>query len=330
MRCALAAIAVVVLAPACDPPPQPTPPAPTPDAGCIGGGDGYLDSPASGRVFVIDQVRLTNPGEGIDVTGDGVPDTAMNSAFFFLQFVLNEALRHTVENGRLVYVFELAGLCAPYTGDDPDVTVKVYECRDANGDSSDNFCRDPGCGTMRVHEQPFNADSQTTNHSPPLPIVDGLLIAALPGSVNINLDTSASFNLRQPALQVTLPAALDEISGGWLCGAVRASELDQIVPPHVSDPECRTLCWPDDAPAGLSLAGYLAMNGYQPDIDMDGDGLERFELDASKHVVRCHDGLHHLPWPRRWPAQCLQDPRMVDGYSLCFEIHALPGVLLLE
>jgi hypothetical protein len=330
MRCGLAAMAVVTLALACEPPARPTPPAPTPDAGCVGGGDGYADPPASGHVFVVDQIQLTNPGDGIDVTGDGVPDTAMNRAFFFLQFVLNEALRHTVENGRLIYVFELAGLCAPYSGDDPDVTVKVYSCRDANDDSSDNFCRDPGCGTMRVHEQEFNTDGQTVNHSQPLPIVDQLLVAVLPGSIDINLDTTANLGLLRPAMQLTVPTALDEISAGWLCGVVRAGDLDQVVPPHASDPECRTLCWPDDAPEGLSLAGYMAMNGYQPDIDMDGDGLERFELDADKHVVRCYDGPRQLPLPHRWPAPCLQDPRMADGYSLCFKMHALPGVLLLE
>jgi len=321
---------VILHALACETPPPVTPPPPPPDAGCVGGGDGYLDPPGSGAKFLIDQIQLTGSGQGIDVTGDGVPDAAMNEAFFFLQYVLNEALRHTVENNRVLYLFELAGLCLPYDGDDPDVTVKVYECRDANSDASDNFCLDPGCGIVQVHEQEFNADSQTVNHSEPLPIVDQLVVARLPGTVTINIDTAANFTLRRTAIQVTVPVALDQISDGWLCGAVSASELDQIAPPHQSDPECRTLCWPDDAPAGLTLAGFMAMRGYQPDIDIDGDGLERYELDENKHVVRCYDGANHLQPPHRWPVRCLQDPRMADGFSLCFQIHAVRGVLLLE
>jgi len=59
-----------------------------------------------------------------------------------------------------------------------------------------------------------------------------------------------------------------------------------------------------------SFLGVVAGSGHDPDIDVDGDGLEHFETDGEV-VVSCVDGDGTVVGGNDCPC----DPRMVDGYS---------------
>lgn len=62
---------------------------------------------------------------------------------------------------------------------------------------------------------------------------------------------------------------------------------------------------------GGSSFGMPGIPGLTPDVDLDGDGLERLELDAEGQVATCIDGdMAVIAGP-----DCWQDSRMADGFS---------------
>jgi len=77
------------------------------------------------------------------------------------------------------------------------------------------------------------------------------------------------------------------------------------------------------SPLELLLFGGAAFGipgaGLAPDVDVDGDGLERFTLDADGHIESCIDGDGYTVIPGR---DCWQDPRMADGISLTVRLVA--------
>jgi hypothetical protein len=71
--------------------------------------------------------------------------------------------------------------------------------------------------------------------------------------------------------------------------------------------------------AGGSVVGIPGMPGLTPDVDLDGDGLERLLLDEEGHLASCVDGDHTFVEGR----DCWQDDRMADAFSL---VVAMSGV----
>ncbi len=88
-----------------------------------------------------------------------------------------------------------------------------------------------------------------------------------------------------------------------------ALALQLVEGPNVVDPE-----FPPDTRA---LSGLVA-EGYQPGVDLDGDGLERIELVSTSTaaapgaVARCVDGDGVTVIEGE---DCTRDPRIVDGYE---------------
>jgi len=70
---------------------------------------------------------------------------------------------------------------------------------------------------------------------------------------------------------------------------------------------------------GGAAFGVDAIPGIQPDVDFDGDGLERLELDADGRLFRCIDGDHTIIEGR----DCWRDPRIADAYAMTFELSGV-------
>ena len=77
-------------------------------------------------------------------------------------------------------------------------------------------------------------------------------------------------------------------------------------------------------PQELSMTQYLLLTGIQPEIDVDGDGLETIDLDSNAEIFQCHDGDGSLIEG----AYCLEDPRIADGFGMCLDMHGIPGELV--
>jgi hypothetical protein len=76
--------------------------------------------------------------------------------------------------------------------------------------------------------------------------------------------------------------------------------------------------------AGGAPIGLTSVPGLQPDIDLDGDGLESYIIDDEFHIATCVDGDHTIVEGR----DCWQDPRFADALSITMRVHGVPAELL--
>jgi len=281
------------------------------------GGDGFSDAPGAGACFFLDGFAFSQPGVGIDLTGDGAPDAALNNAFARELEYFNALFYNAIDSGQLLSMIEVAGLGSPYAGEDDAVTVKFYECQDADGDISNNHCLEPGCGHM-LADPDHIVDGQTLYRTAPAPLQDHRVRGELTSTLYMKV-TDHALPIGRTSFDLLVPDDLGVIADSIMGGAATAHGLDFV-----------TLCefFPDPCPpfipANMTLAVTLRERGFQPDVDLDGDGLETFEIDpASYEVLSCRDG-DGTPIDG---AGCLHDARVADGYSLCFDLHGIPGQL---
>jgi len=64
--------------------------------------------------------------------------------------------------------------------------------------------------------------------------------------------------------------------------------------------------------AGGAAVGIPGLSGFTPDVDIDGDGIERFVTDDEHHITSCVDGDGTVFHGR----DCWSDPRMADAFSV--------------
>lgn len=78
----------------------------------------------------------------------------------------------------------------------------------------------------------------------------------------------------------------------------------------------------------LRYIDELIRLGFEPDLDVDGDGLERMERGPDGRIERCLDGPGS-PEPRVIEGDdCMMDPRIADGYLLQLRFLLYPVRLM--
>jgi len=280
--------------------------------------DGYDDPIGSGVVFLADSFRMSEADEGLDIDGDGESDGVINAAWQPLLPTIDEHFQASVYSGRLLLALEMAGLGEPYDGNDPAATLKIYDCDDPDLDPTNNFCDGPGCAEVRP-DQDYLDSGQSLFRTAPGPVSGEFFEGDIDASFSIDVDAPQEMTVRQMHMVLSLPSDLSEIRDGILCGVSPVADLDRVVLPLCE--YMPAFCVATGVPEDLTIAEYLVLMHHDPDIDMDGDGLERFELDAGAQVAVCYDG----DGTEIADPNCLYDPRMADGYSVCFKFHAIPA-----
>lgn len=284
-----------------DAPVAPVPDAPPPDAMV----------PVLGPSLVVDIMHIAS------LTEDA-------HAFSLLGQAVNPQLQMAIDNGQLLLGLELRMLDDPSGQDDPELTVGLYTLVDTDMDPSNNF--DPDAPEF------FNpAAGGTALEFPIASIVNGTLHAEGAGALM--------------GLPIPLPLQNPEIDGDLVPGGT--GELD----PHVHVLEnarlrgavpAQTLALLPNITGGMcpggSMLDVLALGcgffALQPDVDLDGDGLETFfdtenaDTDAGVPtdgvIDRCVDG----DGTEVLGTTCVQDPRFADGYRLIFVIHGVRATIL--
>lgn len=303
-------------------------------ATCPDPGDGFGAPAWSGPVFLAQQLSAPPAANGqppsgaLDVTGDGVPDGRLN-ADFQLVSELNYFIAHSGYVVHQFTAFEAAGICSPLPADDPAVTMKYYRVRTCDPSRADNFCFGDGCGELRVNSDDVVGD-QAAYRWEPAPLKAGQLVTAVGGDGKL-IETelvpgfSVSLTLSRARFAASFTAAADHKFDATLCGAI---SLRQLAGMQVIDVGGELMVLPASSEVA-SVAGDLLrrVDGagvpLQPDVDLDGDGLETYQFDGAGGIsCRDEDGQ------RIDGAHCLVDPAMADGFSVCFEATALRAQLV--
>lgn len=208
------------------------------------------------------------------------------------------------------------------------MTLKLYDALDVDGDPTTTFCGDRAQSCSQVSVPRIALSETFPCRTDPGSLVGGrgAFHGEAPIPFALGPTTSLLLILHHSVAAVTLAAGPAEIEDGVLCGALTIAALATMTLARDCPPAgfCLTALDPDD-PDLLSAADRLALPpAYQPDVDLDGDGLESYQVDffASPRTVTCHDGDSSVVAE----ADSLRSSRMADGFSLCFSFHAAGAV----
>jgi hypothetical protein len=255
-----------------------------------------------GFSYVLTEMLMLPEGEGMDITGDGVPDNALG----FIAPLANAATRKGIMIGDGVYVADFTEWDGPPTRDDPDLRLTLYEALDVDNpiDPSNNY---EGEGRFYVHHQQFDIGCVPLSTADEAVLVDGVVTARAPRwrIVVTNVGTIEFVDMR---IVVSFDPGFGTFHG----------ELGAIWPVCVLSRTIGPLF------AGRSLLDIMVndLAHPEPDIDLDSDGNEVL-IGNGLGVATCIDGDGtSLPGP-----DCVCDARITDGYSVAMQIEAVPATI---
>lgn len=294
------------------------------DDGNVDRWDGCGPDCATERSQVINSLEFGGRGIGCDYSGDGVPDNALERALGPLRGLLNDMfLTGAIEDGDIIMLMSMLGLEDASGADDDSLTVAWMQGEDADMNPMNNFSGSAeflaAMGSFDVRGNPTASFAST---------IASRRLSGGPEDIEIPI-ALLPLELRQSQLAGTTRASGGELAGideGLLCGAVPLTTFAFL--PNLLDMFTGMVtetCDGSDIPANLGdvLVGgtprgfIFPLRGASPDVDVDGDGLESFEVDETGTtgcqpvITACVDG----DGTRVEGRDCALDPRFEDGFS---------------
>ncbi len=252
--------------------------------------------PTFEHAYIERRLQLEGAGLGRDIDGDGDIDNVLG----LFASLFNANIQRAIDDGEFIGVFVLPGLVIP-PPDEP-VTFAGYwplaTDKDSPPDPTNNF----DDGEFIVSLSSFDASCRPP---PAVPIVQ--TGTALVGSANApTLGTFGLLDLRAGEFEAEVSEDGLAIAGR-ITGAFPSCGLDRA-PAAGANP-------------GSVLRNISAVLGLQPDIDLDGDGLELIVSSDDDQIIGCIDGDGTaIDSPT-----CACDPRIADGFSASAQIEAVPA-----
>jgi len=271
--------------------------------------------------MVINSLAIGGPDVGCDYSGDGRPDNSLARAFGIGVELLNMQLSMAVRDGSLLLLMQFLGLDDPAGVNDDAVTVAWLQGEDADMDPTNNFS---GSGELLASADAYDAmGNPLTSFSSS---IRTRMLAGGPEDVSIPV-SFVPIELRGGRIHATTTASAGSMTGldeGLLCGAAPISIfallpnfLDMVgTPAPPCDGSMDSGSMADVLVGGATVFG-IPIGGTQPDVDLDGDGLEYFEVNDSGPagcqavISACVDGDGRRVEGRG----CAADPSFADGYS---------------
>lgn len=241
--------------------------------------------PGPATEFVLSDLAVLPPEEGLDLDGDGSVDNVVGVLGLSEQGI-NSLLRSVVQDGQFLLLLRIDGLESP--DDDDTLTVSFFTGSDTDGESENNLT---GRAELAVSGDPVASGAAV--------ISAGVLDVVVPQFTVMDL-----FELHDVRVRADGHGTLRRLDEGILAGGLPANALAAIDAGSTS---------------GLDM---LAVN-YEliADLDTDGDGLERFEdSDADGRIDSCTDGDGSISTG----TECALDARFPDAFSAAFRIEAVP------
>jgi cysteine-rich repeat protein len=275
------------------------------------------------RALVISDVQWLPDGVGCDLTGDAVIDNAIGRAMGQAGIAeLSNYVTQQISGCRHpLTLLSLVGIDFTMTNAPFRASFLLGLDTDKPINTDNNFM-----GYQTFWVSPLGLDARGT----PLGSLDG----AAPGGMLQTTQGHAvfwspcittggvpsPFVVELASLSGTIRLDLGAMSSGTvrLCAAVRASSLHGFAS-----------ALPDRASLlDILIIGYDAIGIHvtptQPDIDVDGDGLETFtDTDLDNQVDLCTDGNGAMVAG----VDCPADPRFADGYSAALQLQAVRAFL---
>lgn len=281
-------------------------------------------------------IAADNMRDGCDFSGDRRVDNAFSRALGPAAGIFNTAITNGISNGQLLIQLAFLALDDPLGRSDSDLRVGWLTGADGDMDRANN--RDPGT-LLRV-----NAASLNPMGLPQANYQSTIVMSRLDGGPeDITLDLPGPggmpfvFRVTRSRISGLLQndgmriSALDQ---GVLCGAIPALDLARL-------PNFLAFAGGGGGGGGASrstflealvgsyrvmipLIGGFTVGPQQPDIDLDGDGLERYEATPGDNrtppqITACIDGNGTRVTGR----MCQFDRRFADGFSSAFRMNGV-------
>lgn len=274
--------------------------------------------------MVIRTLGLAEAGTGCDLTGNGRPDNAFARALGLLGPLIGSFISMGISSGDLTLLMSFLGLDDPLGINDPDFRVGLLQGQAVGT----NHAVDPNSllpdGTPATSIQSSVTSSQLRGGPEEIPLPLPIPIELKEGRLEGRTipDAGELFEIRDGLLCGGVPTSLLALVGGF------AGDVIQTAPP-CDDGESATLL---DViiGGGTATANFGGMSiplnfrSTRPDLDLDADGLEGFEVletgpaGCQPVVVACIDGNG----TRIEGRSCFSNPAIADGYSAAFNYTA--------
>ncbi len=280
--------------------------------------------------FVLSELLIAGPADGCDYSGDGEPDNAFSRALGSLRGLANDMFLADAAGTDIILLMYLLNLNDPSMANDDSFTVAWMQGDDADGDPDNNLS---GSGQF-TQNMGFDAEGNPVASFESE--VSSRMLSGGPEDIELPLGF-IPIELRLAQLRGTTTASGGEVDGiedGQLCGVVPISTLAFIpniiemftgMPAEPCDGSGRTTNFADVLVGGTPRGFILPLSGSQPDVDLDGDGLERFIVDrdgprgCQPVIVGCVDG----DGTRTDRENCVMEMAFEDGFSASFDIAAV-------
>ena len=304
--------------------------------------EGWDRPPGEGKAFILKTLAIAGETSGFNLDGrcKGTGECIDNS-LWQLGELGNASIRQGLLNGETLLLIELAGIDEDFRGNDRNLTLKIYAARDADQPirSSNNFSIPEGassCCEFKLSEQSVRGNPRQAIARAPARIELGDLrtlgTVYLRVAISIGSPPYPELDLRRLLISSRVSSDFSQMSDGLLGAALPARTLAQT-----NNPYCQTLSTfcPQTLPDSSLLDLVVAL--LQPDLDLDGDGLEVVLPGANGRIAECYDGCGLNcaefgptipPYDTAEPYTCALQPEIQDGFSVTFSFDAVQAYIV--
>lgn len=255
--------------------------------------------PPFGRDYIVSSFTERPYGDGFDLDGDGKPDNALGALAGFANPRWNDA----ITKGYAMYLLDVRDLPGPPAPDGATPAISFFIGVDGDNNGTDNLT---GSGQFYVPAEQFDVNCQTTagfDH----PMVQGGVITADKAMVSVVAQGVGSLAF----VNVKLVAKMNDDYSSF-SGTLAAVS---------------TACALSLSPSGVGTNSLLDVVAgsfqLQPDMDLNGDGLDTITIDSTG-IVSCTSGSGVVIQGHDCPC----DPRIHDGYSSAMDFTTVPAQIL--
>jgi hypothetical protein len=254
-----------------------------------------------GPAAIVNTFALANSAaNAFDLDGDGTGDNSLAPT----ASLINGGIMDDLTTGNFRLMAEVRMLDDATLTDDPEIAIVAYSAVDTDVpvNAADDFSHSEAFWFALSSVDPMDCT--------PRSVLNGSISGGMASSLGdpalpLVISGFGAVTIGKPRFtgNVSTDTAGFDIMTGHLGGAIPTCPLQNMT----------------KVPLGMNalhaLTGFLMI---QPDIDLDGDGIEQVQADSGG-IIQCIDGDGTVIAG----ATCGCDPKIVDGYSAVFDFTAV-------